>query len=223
MSSNKPSVAVIGGTGALGGGIAYRLTLAGYRVILGSRDAARAAEASQALNARVGGDMAVGASNRDAAGKCEVVILAVPFSTHEEILTDIAGQLEGKVVVDTTVPLVPPKVSTVQVTQTGSPAARTAEVLGDKAQVVSAMQNVAADKLASGEDVACDVLVTGNNGDAKATVMTLITDMGMRGIDAGPLANSIAAEALTSILIGLNRRYKVKGAGIQITGLETAS
>lgn len=222
MASNKLSVAVIGGTGALGGGIAYRLARAGHRVIVGSRDGERAAAAAEELKQRAGGEVS-GAANSAAAEAGDIVFLAVPFATHADILTDIESCLDGKIVVDTTVPLVPPKVSTVQVLQTGSPALQTAERLNGRARVVSALQNVAADKLAADVDVACDVLVTGDDGEAKEAVIGLLGAMGLTGINAGPLANSIAAEALTSILVGLNRRYKVKGAGIRITGLGEAS
>lgn len=213
------TIAVLGGTGALGSGIAYRLARAGHRVIVGSRDAARAAEAAGEFSARVGREACEGALNRDAAARADLVILAVPYATHDALVGEIAGVVDGKIVVDTTVPLVPPKVSVTHVLETGSAAARTAQMLGAGAKVVSALQNVAADKLSSDEPVECDILVTSDDAEARAAVAALIGGMGLRAIEAGPLANSIVAEALTSVLIGINRRLKVPGAGIRITGI----
>lgn len=219
METKTGTIAVLGGTGALGSGIAYRLARAGHRVIVGSRDAARAAEAAEAFNAHVGRQACEGALNRDAAAGADLVILAVPYATHDALVEEIAGVVGGKIVVDTTVPLVPPKVSVTHVLETGSAAARAQKALGDGAKVVSALQNVAADKLASDEPVECDILVTSDDAEARSVVAGLIGQMGLRAIEAGPLANSIVAEALTSVLIGLNRRLKVPGAGIRITGI----
>lgn len=220
METKTGTIAVLGGTGALGSGIAYRLARAGHRVIVGSRDAARAAEAAKGFNDRVGRQAACeGALNRDAAAAADLVILAVPYSTHDALVGEIAGAVDGKIVVDTTVPLVPPKVSITHVLDTGSAAVRTQKALGDGARVVSALQNVAADKLASDEPVECDILVTSDDAEARAVVAGLVGEMGLRAIEAGPLANSIVAEALTSVLIGINRRLKVPGAGIRITGI----
>lgn len=219
MEVSKSTIAVLGGTGALGRGIVYRLAKAGHRVIIGSRDASRAAEAATEMNARLVQAACSGAGNRDAAAQGEVVILAVPYSTHDALVVEIADVVHEKIVVDTTVPLVPPKVSTTHVLQTGSAAERTAELLGEKAKVVSALQNVAADKLSSDDPVDCDILVTSDDADARRTVAALIDAMGLSAIEAGPLANSIVAEALTSVLIGINRRMKVPGAGIRITGI----
>lgn len=219
MEVSKSTIAVLGGTGALGRGIVYRLAKAGHRVIIGSRDASRAAEAAAEMNARLVQAACSGADNRDAAAQGEVVILAVPYSTHDALVVEIADVVHEKIVVDTTVPLVPPKVSTTHVLQTGSAAERTAELLGEKAKVVSALQNVAADKLSSDDPVECDILVTSDDADARRTVAALIDAMGLSAIEAGPLANSIVAEALTSVLIGINRRMKVPGAGIRITGI----
>lgn len=219
METKTGTIAVLGGTGALGSGIAYRLARAGHRVIVGSRDAARAAEAAKGFNDRVGRQACEGALNRDAAAAADLVILAVPYATHDALVGEIAGVVAGKIVVDTTVPLVPPKVSVTHVLDTGSAAVRTQKALGDGVKVVSALQNVAADKLASDEPVECDILVTSDDAGARAVVAGLVGEMGLRAIEAGPLANSIVAEALTSVLIGINRRLKVPGAGIRITGI----
>jgi 8-hydroxy-5-deazaflavin:NADPH oxidoreductase len=126
--------------------------------------------------------------------------------------------------IDATVPLQPPKVSSVQLPVGGSAVAAVAQMLGDRVRVVSAFQNVAAHKLRQlGADVGCDVLVCGDDAQARAVTLALIGKMGLRGLDAGPICNSSAAEALTSILIFLNRKNKVTGCGIKITGLNDAA
>lgn len=206
-------VAVVGGTGKLGAAIAGRLARAGRRVVIGSRSADGAAEAAAAI-----GHGARGMANADAARSGDIVIVTVPFAAQSATLAEIAPHVAGKIVVDTTVPLVPPKVMRVQLPAEGSAAQRAAGLLGDDVRVVSAFHNVAAHKLATDEDIACDVLVFGDDKAARGDVVALANAMGLRGLHAGALANSAAAEALTSILIFLNKTYKVDGAGIAITG-----
>ncbi len=218
MSVKLPTLAVIGGSGALGGGLAARWAAAGYPVILGSRTAEKAASAAAAIAPASGGPAVRGMDNRSAAAAGEIVVVTVPYASHDAILTEIREAAQGKIVVDTTVPLVPPKVATVQLPPAGSAALTAQRFLGPAVRVVSAFQNVAAHKLRTGEAIDCDVLVTGDDGAARETVVALAAAIGLRGIEAGALANSVAAEALTSILIGINRRYKVDGAGIRITG-----
>jgi hypothetical protein len=206
-------VAVGGGTGKLGAAIAGRLARAGRRVVIGSRSAEGAAEAAAAI-----GHGAAGMANVDAARVGDIVIVTVPFAAQSATLAEIAPHVAGKIVVDTTVPLVPPKVMRVQLPAEGSAAQRAAGLLGDDVRVVSAFHNVAAHKLATDEDIACDVLVFGDDKAARGDVVALANAVGLRGLHAGALANSAAAEALTSILIFLNKTYKVDGAGIAITG-----
>ncbi|HZS82976.1 MAG TPA: NADPH-dependent F420 reductase [Stellaceae bacterium] len=213
MTPCLPSIAVIGGTGALGTGLATRFAAAGYPTIIGSREAAKAEAAAAAIAATV-----TGLDNAAAARAGDVVILTVPFASHSATLAAIRAAVAGKIVVDTTVPLVPPKVATVQLPPEGSAAVAAQRLLGDGVRVVSAFHNVAAQKLRTGSPIDCDVLVCGNDRAACEQVIALARAIGLRGIDAGPLANSVAAEALTSVLIGINRRYKVEGAGIRITG-----
>jgi NADPH-dependent F420 reductase len=207
------TIAIIGGTGDLGSAIARRLAKAGRTVIVGSR----AADGAIAAAERLGFGM-TGMSNEDAARAADIVIVTVPFSAQEGTLASIAAHVQGKIVVDTTVPLVPPKVMRVQLPQEGSAAVRAQGLLGEGVTLVSAFHNVAAHKLIKDEDVACDVLVFGDDKAARAKVVTLASDCGLRGLHAGALVNSAAAEALTSILIFLNKTYAVDGAGIQITG-----
>lgn len=213
----RPTIAVIGGTGDLGSALAKRWAAAGYPIVLGSRSKEKAEAAAREMN----GSAVSGEDNRTAAAKADIVVVAVPYANHEAILNEIKPAVQGKIVVDTVVPLVPPKVSVVQLPPDGSAALRAQRLLGEAARVQSAFHNVSASKLKSGESIDCDVLVFGDDKDARAIVIELANAAGTRGIDGGPLANSIAAEALTSVLIGINRRFKVKGAGIRITGIPT--
>lgn len=219
MSEDRPSLAIVGGTGALGSGLATRWVAAGYPVILGSRSAEKAEAAAREIVASNGAPAVRGLDNVAAAQAGDIVVVTVPFSNHDALLDEIAAAVAGKIVIDATVPLVPPKVATVQLPPQGSVAQATQRRLGEGVRVVSAFQNVAAHKLREGAAIDCDVLVCGNAKEARDTVIALIEVIGLRGIDAGPIANSVAAEALTSILIGINRRYKADGAGLRITGL----
>jgi 8-hydroxy-5-deazaflavin:NADPH oxidoreductase len=218
LLQGRPTIAVIGGTGDLGSALAKRWAAAGYPIVLGSRSKEKAEAAAREMN----GSAVSGEGNRTAAAKADIVVIAVPYANHEAILNEIKPAVEGKIVVDAVVPLVPPKVSVVQLPPDGSAALRAQRLLGEAARVQSAFHNVSASKFKSGESIDCDVLVFGDDKDARAIVIELANAAGTRGVDGGPLANSIAAEALTSVLIGINRRYKVNGAGIRITGLPAA-
>jgi len=217
---NAAVIAIVGGTGELGSAIARRLVKAGERVIIGSRDAARAASGAAALVAEFASAVGrvSGSSNAEAAVKADLIIVTVPFGSQEATLKDIAAGLTGKILVDTTVPLVPPKVMRVQLPPEGSAAVRAQKILGEGVRVVSAFHNVAAHKLATDVVVDCDVLVFGDDKAAREAVIRLISVCGLRGLHAGALVNSAAAEALTSILIFLNKQYAVDGAGVRITG-----
>ena len=212
MTSSQ-TIAVIGGTGKLGAAIARRLAKAGRKVIIGSR----LAESGDKVANELGFGL-TGLANADAAQAGDIVIVAVPFAAQEATLAEIAPHVAGKIVVDTTVPLVPPKVMRVQLPPEGSAAQRAQKLLGETVTMVSAFHSVAAHKLATDENIACDVLVFGDDKNARAQVVELVTQTGLRGIHGGALANSAAAEAMTSILIFINKTYTVDGAGIQITG-----
>ena len=211
------TIAVIGGSGNLGAALARRWAKAGRRVVIGSRDAAKASAAAAQLAAELKVEVG-GASNLEAAQRADVVVVAVPFASQLQVLEEIRAGLAGKVVIDTTVPLVPPKVMRVQLPAEGSAAQRAQALLGDAVRLVSAFHNVAAHKLATDEEVQCDVLVFGDDKGARAVAVELAQQAGLRGLHAGALANSAAAEALTSILIFMNKTYRVDGAGIRITG-----
>jgi hypothetical protein len=218
--SGRSTIAIIGGTGAEGGGIALRLAKAGHRVLIGSRDAAKAKAAAAELTTQAGTTIE-GDGNRAAAAVAEIAILAVPYAAQRPTVEEIRDVLAGKILVDATAPLMPPRVNRVQLPEGGSAVAAIQALLGEQVRVVSAFQNVSAEKLRHlGQPVDCDVLVCADDAPARQAVIDLIGTMGMRGIDGGPICNSAAAEALTSLLIWVNRKYKVPGAGIRITGIE---
>jgi 8-hydroxy-5-deazaflavin:NADPH oxidoreductase len=206
-------IAIIGGTGNLGSALAWRLARAGRDVVIGSRTA----EAAAAKAAELGHGL-IGMVNADAAAAADLVIIAVPFSAQASTLESIKPYVAGKIVVDTTVPLVPPKVMRVQLPPEGSAAAKAAAILGEGVRVVAGFHNVAAHKLAQDVDVDCDILVFGDEKAARAEVVALADAIGLRGIHAGALVNAAAAEAMTSLLIFINKHYQVDGAGIRITG-----
>jgi NADPH-dependent F420 reductase len=225
MSSNtKPSIGIVGGTGDLGRGLAVRLAKAGHPLIIGSRNAEQAVSSAEAVSA-VLADRGIehpaisGADNVATAQQGEVVFVTVPFGAHQPTLESIRDAVQGKVVVDVTVPLVPPKVARVQLPAEGSAGQIAQALLGEAVHVVSAFQNVAAAHLQADMEIPCDVLVTGNDKPARQTVIDLIESMGMRGFHAGLINNAAAAEALTSILININKQYKTH-AGLRLTGID---
>lgn len=218
MADAKPTIAVIGGTGALGSGLARRWARAGYPIVIGSRSPENAAAKAEELAAQVDGGSVRGLENGDAAVAADVVVLTVPFATHQAMLDAIKNGAQGKIMVDATVPLVPPKVARVQLPPAGSAGKTAQDFLGDAVQVVSAFQNVAADLLQDeAAAINCDVLVCGNKRAARQTVIELAEAAGLTAWHAGPIENAAAAEALTSVLIFLNRG-DISHAGIRITG-----
>ncbi len=210
-------ITIVGGTGHLGNAIAKSLVRAGHDVAIGSRSA----ESAEKAATEIGPQVRFGANAAVAEG-ADFVIVAVPYSAHAGTLADIKDAVGNAIVVDTTVPLVPPKVMRVQLPAAGSAAQEAREHLGPDVRLVSAFHNVAAHRLATGENVDCDVLVFSDDVEARTAVVGLIGEMGMRGLAAGALVNSAAAEALTSILIFMNKTYGADGAGIRFTGLTTA-
>ena len=210
------TIGVIGGTGALGKAIARRLAKAGHEVTIGSRSAESAAAAASEIGAAAGTDNGVAAQDKD------VVIVTVPYSAHAGTLAQIKDRVGSAIVVDTTVPLVPPKVMRVQLPEAGSAAAEAQAHLGEGVRLVTAFHSVAAHKLIHDEKIDCDVLVFSDDVEARKVVIALCEDMELRGLSGGALVNSAAAEALTSILIYMNKTYGADGAGIRFTGLTTA-
>lgn len=197
-----------------------RWAKAGYRVLLGSRGAERAEAKAAELNTLLGQDAIAGMVNGEAAAKADIAILTVPYAAQLSTLKELKEVLAGKILVDVTVPLVPPKVSRVQLPEGGSAVVIAQNELGPDVRVVAAFQSVSAHHLLDLEhQVDCDVMVFGDDKDARQAVVALADAIGLRGLHAGPLANSASAEALTSVLIFMNKHYKSPGTGIRITGL----
>lgn len=216
------TVAVVGGTGSLGAALAKRWAKAGHRVLVGSRNSEKAEEKARQISEETGVQVSSG-SNADVAAQADIVVVTVPFAAQQATLDDIREVVAGKIVVDTTVPLVPPKVMRVQLPPEGGAALKAASILGDGVTLVSAFHNVAAHKLATDADIECDIMVFGDVKAARSKVVALANDAGLRGVHAGALANSVAAEALTSIQIFVNKNYGVDGVGIAFTGDFTQS
>lgn len=215
------TIAVLGGTGKEGSGLALRWANNGYHVLIGSRSEDKAQAAAAELNETLGQNSVEGYDNATAAQKADVVVLSVPYAAQKPTLEAIKDVLAGKTVIDVTVPLAPPKVRTVHLPEGHAAALESQAFLGDSVNVVAAFQNVSAVHLKNlAHKVDCDVLVCGDDADAKAIAIQLAEAADMRGIDAGPLANAVAIEALTPVLLYINKAYGVKGSGIRITGVE---
>ena len=215
------TLAILGGTGNEGAGLAMRWAQHGYRVIIGSRSRDKAEMRAAELNAEMGEDLLSGMSNADAAKAADTVILSVPYSAHEVTLQSVAKFCVGKVLVDLTVPLQPPEIMAVNLPDGAAAALEAQALLGAETIVVAAFQNVSAVKLkVLDKAVDCDVLVCADDAVAKQTVIDLVQAAGMRGIDAGALKNAVAVESLTPVLLHINKVYRVRGAGIRITGVE---
>jgi NADPH-dependent F420 reductase len=218
------TIAVLGGTGKEGKGLAYRWARAGYRVLIGSRSSEKAVKtASEIMELLEGSPSVVGMVNLEAAEQADIVVLTVPYSAHRDTLENVKNALKGKILVDVTAPLVPPKVSRVQMPPAGSAAQEAREIVGDEVEVVAAFQNISHEHLLDEEEVDCDVLVTGTSKKARAEVLTLVEATGLTGWDAGPIENSVVVEGLTSVLININKQYGSTHAGIKITSVPRPS
>ena len=208
-------IAILGGTGALGKGLASRWMKANHEVLIGSRDIAKAKE----IVAELGLPDSHAYLNIDAAEHCDIACITVPFAHQEATLLSVDKKLKDKILIDATVPLVPPKVMRVQLPKEGSAALKAQGLLGEDTIVVSAFQNISDELLQTDKKIDCDVLVSGDFLEARTTVIGLVEDAGLKGWHAGPLCNSVAAEALTSILIAINKKHALQHSGIKITGI----
>lgn len=216
------TLAILGGTGQEGAGLALRWARGGYSVIIGSRSPDKAIRRAAELNAELQQDLLRGMSNAEAAAAADIIVLSVPYSAHKPTLTGLIAPCRGKILIDLTVPLRPPEIAAVNLPAGGAAALEAQAILGDDCSVAAAFQNVSAVKLRQlDRPVDCDVLVCADDAAAKAAAIELAQAAGMRGIDAGPLKNAVAAESLTPVLLHINKRYKVKGAGIRITSLDS--
>jgi NADPH-dependent F420 reductase len=213
-------IAVLGGTGKEGSGLALRWAAAGYDMTIGSRELEKAQRAAVELNASLGKDIVRGMTNRDAAAQAGVVVMAVPYAAHAATLESVRDVVQGKIFVDVTVPLDPANVRRVKMPLAGSASVEAQQLLGESVRVVAAFQNISAEHLKSlGHEIECDVLVCGNDKDAKQQVIELAQAAHMQAWDAGPIENALVVEGLTSVLINLNIKHKVKAAGIRVTGI----
>jgi NADPH-dependent F420 reductase len=218
------TIAVLGGTGKEGKGLAYRLAKAGYHVHIGSRIPEKAEVTTRELLGLLEGEAYVeGMSNIDAVQRANIIAITVPYAAHREILESVKEEMQGKLLIDVTVPLIPPKVATVQMPPAGSAAQEAREILGEGVQVAAAFQNISHEHLLSDDVVDCDVLVTGTTKEARAETLKLVEAAGLTGWDAGPLENSVVIEGLTSVLIGINKKYGSTHAGIRITGAKRSA
>ena len=218
------TIAVLGGTGREGKGLAYRWAKAGYRVLIGSRSSEKAVKAaSEIMEILEGSSSVVGMTNPEAAQQADIVVLTVPYTAHRETLDDVKDMLKGKLLVDTTVPLVPPKLSKVQMPAAGSAAQEAKEIVGEDVEVAAAFQNVSYKHLIGEEYVECDVLVTGSSKKAREEALKLVAAADLTGWDAGPIENSVVVEGLSSVLLNINRLYGSKHSGIKITGVPARS
>src|SRR6266545_49763 len=218
------TVAVLGGTGKEGKGLAYRWARAGYAVLIGSRSSAKAVTtASEILELLDGSGSVVGTSNQEAAQQANIVVITVPYAAHRDTLESVKDSLKGKLLIDVTVPLVPPKVSKVQMPAAGSAAQEAKEIVGEGVEVVAAFQNVSYEHLLGEAEVECDVLVTGTSKDARHEALKLVEAAGLIGWDAGPIENSVVVEGLASVLRYINKQHGSTDAGIKITGVKKPS
>ena len=219
-SPTQITIAVLGGTGKEGKGLAYRWAKAGYRILIGSRVPERAQATSVELTNLLDRKVSIeGVSNLAAAQRGDIIVMTVPYAVHRETLEMVKNALKGKILIDVTVPLVPPKVTKVQMPLAGSAAQEAHEILGEDVQVTSAFQNISYEYLFDDEPVTCDVLVSGTSKEARVETLKLVAAAGLTGWDAGPIENSVIAEGLTSVLIGINKQYGSNSAGIRITGV----
>jgi len=214
------TIAVLGGTGKEGKGLAFRWAKAGYRILIGSRLPAKAKVVALEILKLLGENALVeGTTNLKAAQMADIVVLTVPYAAHRLTLQDLKDALRGKILVDVTVPLAPPSVTKVQMPPDGSAAQEAHKILGEDVQVTSAFQNIAYEHLLNQEQIECDVLVTGTSKEARFETLQLVTAAGLNGWDAGPLENSVVIEGLTSVLININKQYGSTNAGIKIIGV----
>ena len=218
-------IAVIGGTGKEGKGLAFRWAKHGHQVVISSRLIEKAQSAADEVNQLIGDNKnsVVGLENTQAADWCDIVVLTVPYAAHKPMLTALKEVITGKILIDVTVPLVPPKVNIVQLPEAGSAGKEAQEILGDETPVVMAFQNISYEHLTKNEEINCDVLVCGTSKKAREVVLDLVKDAGMVGWDAGPMANAVVVEGLTSVLIHINKVYGSTDVGIKITGVERNS
>jgi len=210
-------IAIVGGTGNLGKALALRLARPGMRVVIGSRDETRGRQVAEELNRKLGEGSVEGKVNPEAVKGAEIVVIAVPYEGHGQMVRELKEVLKGKIVIDAVVPL---KKGRPFIPPAGSALLEAQEILGGAAPVVGALHNISAIDLEQPDAPLGDVLVCGDNASAKQRVLEVIRKIGAQAFDAGPAANAYVIEGMTGVLIHLNRKYKSKHASIKITGIE---
>jgi len=213
-------IAILGGTGKEGKGLGYRWAKAGHHVIIGSRQKEKAELAvSEIKLMKPGLGEIIGTDNLSAASEADVVVLTIPYTAHADMCEIIKESVQGKLVIDVTVPLVPPKVTKVQMPPAGSATMEARSIFGENVRLGAAFQNISYEHLLNDQEIHCDVLVTGDSKATREEIINLVNNAGLIGWEAGPLENSVVVEGLTSVLIGLNKKYGIQDAGIKITGI----
>ena len=212
-------ISVLGGTGKEGKGLAYRWAKAGLEVSIGSRSIEKAQSAADELNEKIGKKSILAMENQKAAEWCDLAVLTVPYTAQQGMLELIKDTISGKILINVTVPLIPPKITKVQMPAAGSATIEAQNFLGEQTPVVAAFQNISYERLLNDEEVNCDVIVCGTGKNNRQVVINLVKKAGMQGWDGGVIENSVVVEGMTSILLGLNRQFEGKAAGIKITGL----
>jgi NADPH-dependent F420 reductase len=212
-------IGIVGGTGREGRGLAVRWAKAGHDVMIGSREAEKGASKAVEL-ARECNVALRGGDNLSACSHGDLIVVTVPYSAHRSTFESIRDAVDGKIVVDITVPLRPPKVRSVHLPEGQAAALEARALLPEGARLVAALHHISSEHLGDPDHtIDCDVLVCSDDDDARTTMISVISDLGLRGIDAGVLRNAIALESLTPVLLHINRHYKSVGSGIRITGI----
>ena len=216
MSDEIKKIGILGGTGALGSALTKKWTVKGYEILIGSRDPVKAQKIAAKANEELNTSNIQGLGLKAAARESDIAVLTVPYLSHADILNLVKEDLKGKILIDTTVSL-QKIVTKVQLPTIGSSAMEAQKILGNEVEVVSALQNIGSHLVSSEETIKAEVLVTGNNKGSVESVMSLLSCLGLKCWYAGELENSAAAEALTSVLIVINKNHKLKSSGIKIT------
>lgn len=214
-------LAIIGGTGREGPGLALRWAAAGLEVIIGSRQQEKAQGVAAELNRALGREAIGGMVNREAAAAADLVVMTVPFSAHVDTLREIQEGVRGKILVDVSVPLDPSNPKRLKMPEAGSAVEEAQALLGRETRVVGALQNISSHHLKDpSKSIDSDVLVCGDDEQARTEVRQLVGLLGLRALDCGPAEQARVIEGVTALLMELNARYKVRGAGIRITGIK---
>lgn len=220
MDTEEPiSIAIVGGTGNMGIGLATLFGRAGYKILIGSRNLQKSQAVANQLNKSISKGEIIGLLQEDAVSSADIVIISVPIKVHRQTISKLSELLKGKLVIDVTVPLDPSDPTKFVLPKAGSAGLETQELIGENGFVVDAFQHVSAKLLLNNTIGEVDILVCGSPESARYQAIELIKSAGLRAVDAGGLENSAVIESLTPILIYMNKIYRKKDLGIKIQGL----